>query len=57
MRGTYIWQFANIRTSPEMNINRVRYFNNKGIVDEYRNPKAAYFKVKELYEKFAKEGK
>ena len=57
MRGTYIWQFCNIRTSPEMNINRVRYFNNKGIVDEYRNPKAAYFKVKELYGKFSKEGK
>ena len=57
MRGTYIWQFCNIRTSPEMNMNRVRYFNNKGIVDEYRNPKAAYFKVKELYGKFAKENK
>ena len=57
MRGTYIWQFANIRTSPDMDINRVRYFNNKGIVDEYRNPKAAYFKVKELYGKFALEKK
>ena len=57
MRGTYIWQFCNIRTSPEMNMNRVRYFNNKGIVDEYRNPKAAYFKVKELYGKFAEENK
>ena len=57
MRGTYIWQFCNIRTSPEMNMNRVRYFNNKGIVDEYRNPKAAYFKVKELYGRYGKEGK
>ena len=57
MRGTYIWQFCNIRTSPEMDINRVRYFNNKGILDEYRNPKAAFFKVKELYGKYAKEGK
>ena len=55
MRGTYIWQFTNIRTSPEMNMNRVRYFNNKGILDEYRNPKAAFFKVKELYAKFAQE--
>lgn len=52
MRGTYIWQFCNIRTSPSMDINRVRYFNNKGIVDEYRNPKASYFKVKELYNRF-----
>ena len=53
MRGTYIWQYANIRTSPSMDINRARYFNNKGILDEYRNPKAAYFKVKELYESFS----
>ena len=53
MRGTYVWQFANIRTSPSMDINRVRYFNNKGIVDEYRNPKASYFKIKELYHKYS----
>ncbi len=57
MRGTYLWQFTNIRTSPSMDINRVRYFNNKGILDEYRNPKAAYFKVKELYHKYANENK
>ena len=57
MRGTYIWQFCNIRTSPEMDINRARYFNNKGIIDEYRNPKAAFFKVKELYGKYSKEQK
>ena len=57
MRGTYVWQFCNIRTSPEMDINRVRYFNNKGIIDEYRNPKAAFFKVKELYGKYSKESK
>jgi beta-glucuronidase len=57
MRGTYIWQFCNIRTSPSMDINRVRYFNNKGLLDEYRNPKVAFYKVKELYEKYAKEEK
>ena len=55
MRGTYIWQFTNIRTSPSTDLNRVRYFNNKGILDEHRNPKAAYFKVKELYGKYSKE--
>ena len=53
MRGTYVWQFCNIRTSPSMDINRVRYFNNKGILDEYRNPKSAYFKIKELYHKYS----
>ncbi len=57
MRGTYLWQFCNIRTSPDMDINRVRYFNNKGILDEHRNPKAAYFKVKELYTRYAQEKK
>lgn len=55
MRGTYVWQFCNIRTSPSMDINRVRYFNNKGIIDENRNPKAAFFKVKELYGKYAEQ--
>lgn len=54
MRGTYIWQFCNIRTSPTLELNRARCFNNKGILDEYRNPKAAYFKVRELYHKYAK---
>ena len=53
MKGSYVWQFANIRTSPSMDINRVRYFNNKGVIDEYRNPKLAYFKIKELYEKYS----
>ena len=55
MRGFYIWQFCNIRTSIAMDLNRVRYFNNKGILDEYRNPKTAYFKVRDLYRKFAEE--
>ena len=53
MRGTYLWQFCNIRTSPATDLNRVRYFNNKGILDEYRNPKAAFFRVKELYHKYS----
>ena len=57
MRGTYVWQFCNIRTYHKLELNRVRCFNNKGILDEYRNPKAAYFKVKELYHKYANEEK
>ena len=36
----------------EAGINRARGFNNKGILNEYRKPKAAYYKVKELYKKF-----
>ena len=53
--GFYIWQFCNIRTMPDLELNRVRCFNNKGILDEYRNPKNAYFKVKKLYHKYASE--
>ena len=52
IHGFYIWQFANIRTYPNMDLNRVRCFNNKGILDEYRNPKSAYFTVRELYKQF-----
>ncbi len=50
--GMYIWQFTDVRTSMDMGLNRARGFNNKGILNEYRNPKAAYFKAKELYNKF-----
>lgn len=55
IQGFYVWQFANIRTYAEMDLNRVRCFNNKGIVDEYRNPKSAFFAVRELYHKFKSE--
>ncbi|MBO5908633.1 MAG: beta-glucuronidase, partial [Clostridia bacterium] len=55
INGFYIWQFCNIRTWQGMNLNRVRSFNNKGIVDENRNPKAAYFAVRKLYHQFAEE--
>ena len=47
--GTYIWQFCDIRTSEEAGITRARGYNNKGILNEYRNPKASYFTVKEIY--------
>ena len=53
--GFYIWQFTNIRTSTTMDLNRVRCFNNKGILDEYRNPKIAYYTVRDLYNKFRDE--
>ena len=53
--GFYIWQFCNVRTSLEAGRDRARTFNNKGILDEYRNPKHSYFEVKKLYERFAKE--
>jgi len=51
--GTYVWQFADIRS--DIDINRARSFNNKGIVNEHRRPKMAFYAVKSLYEAIAKE--
>ena len=45
--GTLVWQFADIRS--DININRARSFNNKGLLDEYRRPKMSYYTVKKLY--------
>ncbi|MBR2043329.1 MAG: hypothetical protein IJ946_03215 [Clostridia bacterium] len=53
MAGSFIWQFANIRS--DIHINRFRSFNNKGILSEYREPKEAYFTVKEKYHQFKNE--
>ena len=53
MVGSFVWQFANTRS--DMHYNRYRSFNNKGIVSEFREPKAAYFSVKEKYHKFKNE--
>ncbi len=55
--GFYIWQFADIRTCLEAGINRARGFNNKGILNEHRKPKAAYYAVKALYTAFERETK
>ncbi len=55
--GSYIWQFADIRTSEEMGYTRARGFNNKGILNENRRPKAAYYAVKSCYRSFMEETK
>lgn len=47
--GSFVWQFCDMRTSPEMGFSRSRGFNNKGILNEYRRPKAAYYAVRELF--------
>ncbi len=47
--GTYIWQFADVRVAREWAMSRPKSENNKGVVDRYRRPKLAYFKVKESY--------
>ncbi len=48
--GTAIWQFCDVRATSGMWEGRPREMNNKGIVDEYRRPKAAYEVVKSRYE-------
>ncbi len=47
--GSFVWQFCDLRTCPEMGFSRGRGFNNKGILDEYRRPKAAYYAVREKF--------
>jgi len=53
--GAAIWQFCDVRVSREKNhsrfnsygpMGRPRTMNNKGVVDEFRRPKAAYETVK-----------
>ena len=47
--GAFIWQLFDIRTSTEAGISRARGYNNKGLLNEYRNPKQAYFEVKKIF--------
>ena len=55
--GCYIWQFCDTKTSMEMGLNRARAYNNKGILNEHRKPKLAYFKVAEIYNRLKSEGR
>lgn len=50
--GVYIWQFCDVRVSSEWFAGRPREMNNKGVVDEYRRPKATYGRVKEIFEQY-----
>lgn len=47
--GLYIWQYADLRTSNTMVLERARSYNNKGIVSEYRKPKMAYYAIRDLF--------
>lgn len=48
--GVYLWQFTDIRSSAKWSLLRARSFNNKGLLNEYRQPKLAYYAVKEIFE-------
>ncbi|MFI3207232.1 MAG: glycoside hydrolase family 2 TIM barrel-domain containing protein, partial [Clostridia bacterium] len=47
--GVYIWQFCDVRVTPEWAMKRPRSYNNKGIVDEFRREKLAYDMVKRVF--------
>ncbi len=47
--GYYVWQFCDMRTNIELSLNRARSFNNKGIMNEYRKPKLAYYALQKMY--------
>lgn len=47
--GMYVWQLCDIRTARELELGRPRSFNNKGLMNEYRKPKMAYWAVKKLF--------
>lgn len=53
--GFYIWQFCDMRTCRKMGLDRARSYNNKGILNEYRKPKMAYYTVKKAYHDFISE--
>ena len=47
--GIFIWQLADVRVVEEWAMGRPRTHNNKGVVNEYRQPKMAYKLVRELF--------
>lgn len=49
--GFYIWQYCDTRTAVEKVMGRPKQINNKGIVDAYRRPKDAYYRVKKILNK------
>ncbi len=53
--GSLVWHFADART--QFDLTRARGYNNKGVLNEYRHPKAAYFRVAELYNRYLNEAK
>lgn len=53
--GMFVWQFCDMLTAKEVGLSRARHYNNKGILNEYRKPKSAYFAIKERYNKWKKQ--
>jgi beta-glucuronidase len=48
--GFYVWQFVDVRTDGgALTLIRPRGYNNKGLLDEYRRPKMAYYALRDLF--------
>lgn len=47
--GLFLWQFADVRVDEGWAMARPRTHNNKGVVNEYRQPKMAFALVRELF--------
>ncbi len=47
--GLFIWQFADVRVDEGWAMGRPRTHNNKGVVNEYRQPKMSYKLIKTLF--------
>ena len=47
--GLFLWQFADVRVDEEWAPRRPRTYNNKGVLNEFRQPKLAYQTVKRLF--------
>lgn len=48
--GTFVWQFCDMYSAFEKELERPRSFNNKGVLDEYRRPKLGYYALKCAYQ-------
>ncbi len=48
--GGCVWQFCDTRTTPERFLaGRIHGWNGKGVVDAYRSPKLAYYRLQQVY--------
>jgi hypothetical protein len=56
MSGGIIWQFCDTRSAPTRILSaRLRGWNVKGIVDNYRQPKMSYYRLQELFGNYREE--
>lgn len=49
--GFTIWQYCDVRTSRDLAMGRIREYNNKGILTEYREPKLAFSRMQEVFKR------